>query len=301
MRLPSTQSLRALESFARHGSVWRAAEELNLTRSAVSHQLRGLERELGFDLLRRDGKGVSLTPQGRRYARDVRKALTLIGDAAVQFGDRGVRGALAISCPPGLASMWLCPQIGEFLELYPDVMLRIATPARLDDVSNPDMDAFIAFGDGVWPGWAVERLAEIEFTPLCSPSLLNRIGGIAEPADVFRATLLHLVDFEDWRRWLAAAAFPSPEVESGIVFSDMNLALAAATAGQGIAMCDELTCHNALEAGRLVRPLDLAIRSTRAYYLVVEHHRTGNPALIAFSDWLRSRLSLGASLTRAAQ
>ncbi|KQT53759.1 transcriptional regulator [Aureimonas sp. Leaf454] len=300
MRVPSTQSLRALESFARHGSVWRAAEELNLTRSAVSHQLRGLERDLGFDLLRRDGKGVSLTPQGRRYAGDVRKALTLIGDAAVQFGDRGIRGALAVSCTPGLASMWLCIHIGEFLELCPDVTLTIATPQRLDDVSNPEMDAFIAFGDGVWPGRSVERLAEVEFTPLCSPVLLNRIGGIAEPADVFRTTLLHLGNHEDWTRWLAAAAYPSPDAETGIVFSDMNLVLAAATAGQGIAMCDELTCHNALQSGRLVRPLDLSIRSARAYYLVVEHHRTGNPALLAFSDWLRSRLAQSTTIPRAA-
>ena len=90
MRVPSTQALRALDAFSRYGSVWRAAEELNLTRSAVSHQLRFLEHDLGFDLLKRAGKGVSLTPQGQRYAADVRKALTLLGDAAVQYGDKGI-------------------------------------------------------------------------------------------------------------------------------------------------------------------------------------------------------------------
>ena len=81
LRIPSTQALRALDSFARHGSVWRAADELHLTRSAVSHQLRLLERDLGFDLLERIGKGVALTPRGQRYASDVRKALTVLGDA----------------------------------------------------------------------------------------------------------------------------------------------------------------------------------------------------------------------------
>ncbi|GGD35913.1 LysR substrate-binding domain-containing protein [Aureimonas glaciei] len=300
MRIPSTQALRSLESFARHGSVWRAAEELNLTRSAVSHQLRLLERDLGFDLLRRLGKGVALTPQGRRYAGDVRKALTLIGDAAIQYGDRGIRGALNVSCTPGLASLWLCTHLGEFLALYPDVALKIATPRRLDDVTHPDMDLFIAFGDGVWPGHSVELLAQVEFTPLCSPGLLNRIGGIAVPEDIFRATLLHLGDHGDWTQWFAAAGYPSPESETGVVFSDMNLVLAAAAAGQGIAMGDELTCRAALDAGQLVRPFDLALRSARAYYLVVEHHRTGNPALLAFCDWLRTRLTQSAPGMRPA-
>src|SRR5690606_36148009 len=139
-RIPSTQALRALDSFARHGSVWRAAEELHLTRSAVSHQLRLLERDLGFDLLQRVGKGVTLTPRGRRYALDVRKALTVLGDAAERQASTGVGGSFSISCTPGFASLWLCTHIAGFQELYPDVALTILTPPRLDDVSNPNAD-----------------------------------------------------------------------------------------------------------------------------------------------------------------
>lgn len=291
MRIPSTQALRALDAFARHGSVWRAAEELHLTRSAVSHQLRFLEADIGFDLLKRVGKGVALTAEGKRYAGDIRRALTLIGDAANQYGDRGLRGELVVSCTPGFASLWLCTHIGEFADLYPDVMLRLVTPARLDAVDRPDVDAFIAYGDGAWPARSVDLLSEVEFTPLCSPALLNRIGGIAEPADLFRATLLHLDGFEDWLRWFKAGGHPAPDVErGGVVFSDMNLVLAAATAGQGIAMGDELTCRRALDAGQLVRPFERAIKSPKAYYLVVELERAGNPILHAFADWLRSRI-----------
>jgi LysR family glycine cleavage system transcriptional activator len=229
MRLPSTQALRALEAFARRGSVWQAAEELNLTRSAVSHQLRFLERDLGFNLLQRDGKGVMLTPQGRRYAADVRKALALLGDAAVQYGDRGIRGSLTLSCTPGFASFWLCSHVAEFKQLYPDVALRIVTPTRLDDVSNPDVDAFIAYGHGDWPRASVELLSTVEFTPLCSPVLLNQIGGLGTPADVFRTVLLHLDDHEDWIQWFAAAGVAPVHLGQGVVFSDMNLVLAAAT------------------------------------------------------------------------
>jgi LysR family transcriptional regulator, glycine cleavage system transcriptional activator len=102
--------------------------------------------------------------------------------------------------------------------------------------------------------------------------------------------LLHLDDEDDWRRWFKAAGVAAPDAAQGVTFSDMNLVLAAASAGQGIAMGDELTCRQALDTGRLVRPFDLAIRSSRAYYLVMEHHRVANPASLAFSDWLKSRL-----------
>ncbi|TIS07579.1 MAG: LysR family transcriptional regulator, partial [Mesorhizobium sp.] len=249
MRIPSTQALRALDSFARHGSVWRAADELHLTRSAVSHQLRLLERDLGFDLLQRIGKGVALTPRGQRYAADVRKALTVLGDAGTQNSGAGVGGSFGISCPPGFASMFLCTHIGEFQQMYPDVALSVLTPRRLDDVSNPEADAFIAFGVGNWPNRAVELLCEVSFTPLCSPTLLNKVGGFSKPADVLRANLLHLSDTEDWARWLALSKVENPDTEGGIFFSDMNLVFSAAIAGQGIAMGDELTGRRALSEG----------------------------------------------------
>jgi LysR family glycine cleavage system transcriptional activator len=271
--------------------VWRAADELHLTRSAVSHQLRLLERDLGFDLLQRVGKGVALTPRGRRYALDVRKALTVLGDAAEQHASKGVGGSFSISCTPGFASLWLCTHIAGFQDMYPDVSLRILTPRRLDDVTNPEADVFIAFGLGNWPNHAVELLCEIEFTPLCSPSLLNRIGGLSRPQDVLRTTLLHLGDFEDWSRWFAATGVENPDLERGIVFSDMNLVFSSAIAGQGIAMGDELTSRKPLDEGRLVRPFDIAIKSPRSYFLITEWTKADHPIAKAFGGWLKSRLA----------
>ncbi|MBE7185730.1 MAG: LysR family transcriptional regulator [Methylobacterium mesophilicum] len=300
MRIPSTQALRALDSFARLGSVWRAADELNLTRSAVSHQLRLLERELGFSLLERAGKGVALTARGRRYAGDVRKALTVLGDAGAQGSGSGVVGSLLISCTPGFASLWLCTHLGEFQSLFPEVALSITTPRKLDDVSASGPDIFIAFGDGNWPDRAVELLCEIAFTPLCSPVLLNKIGGLAEPQDVLKAPLLHLGGFEDWTRWLALARVLNPDPECGIVFSDMNLVFAAASAGQGIAMGDELTCRTAMREGALVRPFEIAFKSPKSYFLVMEHSKREQPALLSFTAWLKSRLAKAEAVARHA-
>lgn len=291
MRIPSTQALRALDAFARHGSVWRAADELHLTRSAVSHQLRLLERDLGFELLKKIGKGVALTPRGQHYAGDVRKALTVLGDAGSRHAGKGVGGSFAVSCTPGFASLFLCIHIGEFQQRYPDVALKVLTPQRLDDVSNPEADAFIAFGVGNWPNRSVELLCDVSFTPLCSPSLLNRVGGFSKPADVLRANLLHLGDTEDWARWLALSKGENPDPEKGIFFSDMNLIFSAAIAGQGIAMGDELTGSGALSEGRLVRPFDIAIKSPRSYFLVTEHAKETHPVLGPFRNWLRAKLS----------
>lgn len=291
MRIPSTQALRALDAFARHGSVWRAADELHLTRSAVSHQLRLLERDLGFALLKKVGKGVVLTPRGQHYASDVRKALTVLGDAGVRHAGTGVGGSFAVSCTPGFASLFLCIHIGEFQQRYPDVALKVLTPQRLDDVSNPEADAFVAFGVGNWPNRSVELLCDVSFTPLCSPSLLNRLGGFSRPADVLRAKLLHLGDTEDWARWLALSKVENPDPQRGIFFSDMNLIFSAAIAGQGIAMGDELTGSGALSEGRLVRPFDIAIKSPRSYFLVTEHAKETHPVLDPFRNWLRSKLT----------
>jgi len=290
MRIPSTQALRALDSFARHGSVWRAADELNLTRSAVSHQLRLLERDLGFELLERVGKGVALTPRGRHYANDVRSALTVLRDATERHASKGVAGTFTVSCTPGFASLWLCTHISAFHRQYPNVSLRIVTPRRLDEVSNPEVDLFVAFGDGTWSNRAVELLCELHYTPLCSPAFLNRLGGMSRPGDVLRATLLHIGDTEDWSRWLALTKVENADPNAGIIFSDMNLVMSAAIAGQGIALGDELTGRQALIEGRLVRPFERTIKAPRSYFLVHEHAKVDHPVVLAFSEWIRSQL-----------
>lgn len=289
-RIPSTQALRALDAFARLGTVWQAAEELNLTRSAVSHQLRLLESDLGFHLTNRAGTRIELTPQGLAYAADVRRALSVIAGSASRNAARGISGALTISCTPGFATSWLCPKLGSFRTAFPDVALSLVTPRRLDDVSNPDADIFITFGHGNLSGMQVELLKEVAFTPLCSPVLLNRLESFDTPAALLGVTLLHLGNFEDWAEWFRLARLPEEAARSGISFSDMNLIYAAALGAQGVAMGDEFISQGALSSGQLVRPFDLSIRSGRSYHLVLPPGKAGNPASVAFRDWLRAEL-----------
>ncbi len=289
-RIPSTQALRALDSFSRCGTVWQAADELNLTRSAVSHQLRLLERDLGFRLLNRIGTRVELTPQGLAYADDVRRALSAIAGSAARNAGREAAGALTVSCAPGFAAGWLCNRIGRFTAAFPDVSLLIVTPRRLGDVSNPDVDIFITYGTGELPDMQVDHVLDVVSTPVCSPAMVNRLGGMPDPVDVLRLGLLHLSNHEDWSGWFRLMGIDEARAATGVVFSDMHLVYSAALAGQGIAMGDVILCAEAMNGGLLVRPFEQAIRSPRAYYLALPVEKARNPAVAAFRGWIFDEL-----------
>ncbi|SLN20950.1 Glycine cleavage system transcriptional activator [Roseovarius albus] len=289
-RIPSTQALRALESFARHGAVRPVAEEMHLTRSAVSHQLRLLERDLGFALFNRVGTRLILTSRGEAFAQDVRGALTQISGSASRNAAHGLSGQLTISCTPGFAASWLSPKIESFRTICPDVALSIITPRTLDEASNPEADVFITFSNETLTGVNVELLKKVEFTPLLSPALANRMGNVQTPADVLRSELLHLSEREDWERWLKLADVHSKPIKPGIIFADMNLIYNAAIKAQGIALGDEFICGEAISNGQLIRPFDLAIQSLKSYYLAIPPAKAEIANIVAFRQWLLDQL-----------
>ena len=289
-RIPSTQALRALESFARHGVMKAVAEEMHLTRSAVSHQLRLLERDLDFVLFDRDGTRIVLTSRGQAFARDARGALNQISESISRNAGHDLSGQLTISCTPGFAASWLAPKIERFRATCPDVALSIITPKILDDTTNPEADAFIVFAEDGMTGVDLELLKEVEFTPLLSPVLANRLGGLQAPADVYRSDLLHLADREDWTAWLRLAHLNISSSRPGIVFADMNLVYNAAIKAQGIALGDEFICREAMASGQLIRPFDLAIKSPKSYFLAIPPAKAGIANIVAFRQWLLEEL-----------
>ncbi len=257
--------------------------------------MRFLEAELGFSLIEREGRGVILTSRGEAYAREVRKALQTLSDARIRSADSALTGRLVISCAPGFASFWLCAEIGAFQSQHPQARISVVTPKRFDDVSAAGIDVFIAFGRDEWGGKWFEMLASLHNTPVCSPTLINACGGLAEPNDIAKATLLHLSDHGDWTQWLMAAGAHDVDPAQGIVFSDMHLVIAAALAGQGIALGDPIIAGGALSAGRLVRPFPLAIRSPSSYYLVADRGRMKQPLVRAFRAWIKTQLAATAA------
>lgn len=295
-RLPSMRALRALDAFARHGSVWQAADDLHLTRSAVSHRLRLLERDLDFALIEREGSRVVLTPQGRSYAAQVAQVLALLAEAgARQRADGEIGGSITISVTPGFGAAWLAPRIGQFSARHPAVALNVVAPQRLDDTEQPGVDLFIGFlrlTDGLRrDGFEVRVIAPVVFTPLCAPVLLG--GAPADPARIATLPLLHLRNRDDWGRWFDIARQPAPD-RPGLIFSDVNLMLSAALAGQGVMLGDPFSCGPSLAAGQLVAPSDVFLPSGHGYALMVPKGRAeSSRVLAAFLAWIDDELRQG--------
>jgi LysR family glycine cleavage system transcriptional activator len=281
----------ALDAIARRGTVWEAADELGITRSAVSHRLTMLEKFLGFAVATRTGNRIALTTRGRTYAEDVRKILAQLANVQEDRGARKIEGVLRVSSTAGFSSNWLCKHIASFHAEHPNLWLQLVTAPELDEVTAPDVDLFIAFGDGNWPSkFVVKHLYDVKFMPICSPTLLNSPGGLSHPADVLRFPLL-MRRWDDWRQWLEISGVEVPKRSAGIMFSDIILVQAAAIAGQGIMLGDETTCAGALANGQLVTPFSTAIDSHRGYYLVRDRRKRATPAMIAFTRWLDALLA----------
>ena len=285
-QVPPMHTLTALESFARLGTVWQAADELGVTRSAISHRLGMLEKVLGFDVVKRSGKGIALTARGKRYVQDVRKSLELLAGAQDEGSNAPVDGVLRVSSTSGFASMWLCNHIASLYAEHPGLHIEITTGLDLAEVSAADVDLFIVFGDGHWPKHSVRHLYDVEFQPMCSPALLSMQAGLTRPVDALQFPLLHLRQWDEWIQWLAANGVEFPRRNVGITFSDMMLVQRAAIAGQGIMMGDEVTCAGALASGQLVAPFSAKIKSPGGYYLVRDRRKRVSPAILAFTRWL---------------
>src|ERR1700756_1945513 len=190
-RLPSLNGLRAFEAAARHLSFTQAASELNVTQTAISHQIRRLEEELGLRLFIRKNRALALTPQARDYLPGVRAAfndLRLATDRLLRKDDDKV---LTVSTLASLAAKWLLPRLTAFQEAHPGIDVRITTSTALVDFRGGGVDAAIRYGRGNWPGVRAEWLMADDFFPVCSPALLTGKKPLHCPEDLAQHTLLH--------------------------------------------------------------------------------------------------------------
>lgn len=202
-KLPNLGALKMFEAAARLESFSRAAEALCVTHSAVSHQIRALEAELGMVLFKRDGRRITLTDPGRRYAERIRSALFEIAAAteSMRTGDRERR--LVISLLPSFAARWLTPRIGRFIERYPEIDVELQSTHVITDFNRDDVDVVLRLSDGNDPDLFVEPLLDEVFFPACAPTFNG--GRLPKtPADLADVTLLRS-DYEMWRAWFMAA------------------------------------------------------------------------------------------------
>lgn len=285
-QLPNLGTLKAFEAAARLESFSRAAQELFVTHSAISHQIRALEAELGMPLFRRDGKRIWLTDCGRRYAAQVRAALFDIAAAtdAVRAGDRQRR--LVLSVLPSFAARWMTPRIGRFIERHPEIDVELLSTHAMTHFNRDDVDVALRFGGGDYPGLYVEPLLDEVFFPVCTPDF-NDSRLPKTPAELAGMTLLRSDD-EMWGPWFKAAGLDGwPEPRRGVLYQDSSMLLQAAIEGQGIALVRRSLAMHEVASGRLVRLFDIDSPSQWAYWFVCPPPLLETRRVRALRDWLR--------------
>lgn len=181
---------------------------------------------------------------------------------------------------------WLVLRLGRFRGAHPEIDLRLAATAELADFARDEVDLAIRHGRGGWPGVRAERLMPAPVFPVCSPALLAAGPPLHEPADLRHHTLLHEGTADYWREWLIAAGAGEVDVSRGPQFDDAHLTLAAAGAGQGVALTDDALAAAEIAQGRLVRLFTAEIATDNAYWLVYPQDALTQPKLGAFRDWL---------------
>ncbi|MFT3719878.1 LysR substrate-binding domain-containing protein [Pseudorhodoferax sp.] len=290
-RLPPLNALRAFDATARHLTVVKAADELSVTPSAVSHQLRILEDALGVQLFTRNKTRLKLTPHGEALLPSIRAAFQMIAVAAANLNDSAMRGDLVVSAPIGLTSRLITRHIGEFLLAHPDVNFKLITSNDDKEVYLLSVDVCIRYGTGIWPNRQVKLLSHVELFPVCSPAMTNAAGGLHELNDLKRHVLLCEDDGTEWTRWLLATGANS----DGFRMAEMgnaHSAIESALHGQGAALGDSLLVGDDLLKGDLVRLFNTAITAKHAYYIVCRPEICDSPLVAGFVDWLRTRVGI---------
>ena len=236
---PPLKALRVFEAAARSESFNLAGEALNVTPSAVSHQVKALEDFLGIKLFQRRNRQVILTPEGRAYLTPIRDALEQIRIATEQIRCTEAAGSITLSVAPSFATGWLMPRLAQFQLSYPEIEVRLISSIELADFSDADLDAAIRTGRGSWPGLRSHRLIAEELVPVCSADFVRGEEGLRSPEDLRHATLLHEIPrLGLWRSWLAAVGIVDVDAERGPKFQGASMAVEAAVAGLGVALAN---------------------------------------------------------------
>lgn len=305
VRIPSLNALRVFEAAARHGGFASAAEELNVTPAAVSHQVKTLEAQLNTALFVRQPRGLELTGAGRQLLPQLTRGLNHLARAVGSLDTGEIAGRLTVNAAPSFAVLWLVPRLHGFIRSYPEVEVRILNSGTPPDLFKGEVDVRLTYGAGNYPGLLTRLLMREEVFPVCSPTLLNQ-SPLRRFADLRNHALLHDINTGPdeptmtWRRWLRDAGEARVDPDRGIEFGDTVLMTEAAVRGLGVALGRTSLVGDYLASGRLVRPLKAARPADYAYYTVTTHAGAEQPRIRAFLDWLEAQVERDATARRDA-
>ena len=286
MDLPSLNAIRVFDAAARHENFSRAAEELNVTQSAVSRQVQRLEEQLGRRLFERSGPKLMLTATGRSYHAVVEEGLSLIRRGTARLLRTRPSPFLTLSVLPSFAAKWLAPRLREFEARHPTIALRLALSYSVIDFNQAaDVDVAIRYGRGPWADVQAEPIIKDRIFPVCSPAVAARLR---TPDDLQREQLL--LDnpvFDEWQLWADAVGLELGSTSTRALTDDFNIQLQVATEGQGVALARGLLVADDLRAGRLVAPYNLAVTGSVQYHFVCPAERLDEPEIRALKSWMQ--------------
>lgn len=287
--LPPLTWLRAFECAARHLSFTHAAQELNLTQSAVSQHVRALEGRLSAKLFHRKARGLALTEDGRRLLPQVAGAIGDLARACERFTAQDTAETLDIACSTSFALLWLTPRLNRFREAYPRIRTRISSTLWPDHNISISADVQIRFGSRELAGDRAELLFEDQIGPVCAPQFAS---GTSTPRDLWSLPLIHTVGTSvRWRDWARAANADTPPAPVHSVDSSV-LAIELSRSGEGAALASRFLCRDLIAQRALSIPVDISIPAVDGYFLATSDAGSKRTMVGAFSEWIRAEIDV---------
>jgi DNA-binding transcriptional LysR family regulator len=292
--LPALDLLVGFEAAARHLSFTKAGDELYLTQSAVSRQIKELEDQLGVVLFQRRHRALTLTEPGQQFYAAASQVLSTMRTATERLRTQaGRRRPLAVTTTNSFASLWLIPRLAGFTREHPGVDVRITADVRVQDLERDGLDVALRHGPSALAGPNAIRLFGEKVFPVCSPKLLKKIP-LDKPADLRHHILLHYDDPDvrhpwlHWRTWLEVEHIADLKPAGTLSFSGFEQIIPAAVAGHGVALGRSPLVKDLLASGELVAPFKSQADPARAYFAVVAKGAASRPEVAAFVEWLKS-------------
>ncbi|HEX8544357.1 MAG TPA: LysR substrate-binding domain-containing protein [Pseudomonas sp.] len=292
--LPPLRAIQSFEQTARFGNVARAAEVLDLTPSAVSHQLAKLEALIGRQLFVRAARGVSLTPVGEQYLKDVSGLLHSLAVATERAASDVSLDCLRLHSAPSFGLLWLMPRLEAFRMSHPDIQINLSCSYESLHFSRDKIDVDIRHGQPNWPSYEVRTVRNETFAVLASPKLLARhaVNGAADLLE--RDLILSEATLLKWPEWFAQHGLARPEKPYALSFDRSYMTLEAASHGLGFALESSLLAQKYLASGALVEVAPEALSApVAAHHLVFPKAHSGFPRVRRFLEWMESELGHG--------
>lgn len=297
--LPSLSLLYTFEVVARRMSFTLAADELCLSQSAVSRQIKLLEDDLGRLLFVRKHRAIELTSEGRRLLDSVTRGLEEIAQCIAGLRIDTDTPQITVAASVAFSYYWLMPRLERFSERHPDIDLRVLATDQKVDLNKGDVDVAVLYGDGSWDRVETQLLFGECVYPVCSPGYLKDHPELSRPPDILDQTLLHLDGGGlswggvDWQAWLLRQGVTGQPVRRGVRLNSYPMVLQGAEAGRGVALGWSYITDQMLAEGRLVCPIDMPLTTGHGYYIGVSDDAISVPATASFFQWIMSEIKIG--------